>query len=528
MHIILPKRLSLGILAFFIFLLSSISSVSASSHRDAPLISQDPAADATDIYAFVSPEKPDTVTIIADYIALEEGAVDSNNLLSDNVLYAIHIDNDGDAVEDITYQYRFKTEILNDTSLLYSPNPVESLSDPDFHVRQTYTLTRIEKGVSTELGRDLPVPPVNIGPKSMPDYEKLSNEAIKTVGDGIQTFVGQADDPFFVDIGSLIDIITIREPPGNTGGGVDGIAGFNTHALALQIPIEQLTKTKTRITDTGNVDAVIGIWTSSYRPATQVIKNGKTTGSGEWVSVSRVGVPLTNDFFVPVAMKDFWNTTHPKDDAQFFNYITDPGIAKNIHDLYGIRMPPQGAYGTATARNDLFTLLMTGIPGLNQPKNVVPAEELRLNTAILPSENPNRMGVPGGDNQGYPNGRRLIDDVIDISLRAAGGAVYAMFVDKDYKPDPTALLLGDGVDQNDKPFRPNFPYVALPLSGYDSIPHGNHYVAPKTEAIPAVANSPAIPETHKSNDTTTRVLLGIIVLLVLGYIGVFIKIRRKS
>lgn len=466
----------LQVVSLVLFSFFSTNIALASSHRDAPLISEDVAADATDFYAFVSPDKPDTVTMIANYIALEEAAVGSNYRFSDNVLYVIHVDNDGDARKDISFQFRFKTGYSNESALLYAPSSIDALSDVDFHMRQTYTLTKVERGVSTVLGRDLPVPPVNLGSKSVPNYEAVSNEAIRTVG-GVTVFAGQVDDPFFVDIGSLIDGITIRKVPGNAGGGVDGIAGYNTHALALQIPIQDLTKSKTKVVDPKDPGAVIGMWTTAYRQATQVVKNGSVSGSGKWVEVSRVGAPLTNDFFVPVAQKDFWNGTQPKDDAQFLNYVADPGVTTMINKIYGIKVPPQGAFGTLKARMDLVAILFTGIPGLNQPANVVPAEELRLNVAIPPTQNPNPMGVIAGDNQGYPNGRRLSDDVIDISLRAAAGVVYPLFVDKNYVPDSLASKLGDGVDGNDKVFRTVFPYLALPFSGTESIPHSSGYLS---------------------------------------------------
>lgn len=488
-------------------LLLSAGQVLASSHRDAPLISEDPAADATDFYAFVSPDKPDTVTLIANYIAAEEAAIDSNYRFSDNVLYAINIDNDGDAREDISYQFRFKTEYRDKTSLLYASGPIESLDDSDFHMRQTYTLTKVERGVSTTLGQNLPVPPVNIGPKSIPNYELVSNAAITKVADGITVFAGQVDDPFFVDIGSLIDGITIRKLPGNDGGGVDGIAGFNTHALALQIPIQNLVKNKIAITDAKDPNAVIGMWTASYRQATQVLKsNTDLATSGKWIQVSRVGAPLTNDFFIPVVDKDIWNGTEPKDDTRFYNYIANPGVVTNIHNIYGIKVPPQGPYGSPLARNDLVTVLLTGIPGLNQPAKVVPSEQLRLNVAIPPTQNPNPMGVVGGDNQGYPNGRRLMDDTIDISLRAAAGVIYPLLVDKNYQPDPLAGALGDGVDTNDRPFRSTFPYLALPLSGYDSIPHASGFMQ-------------QFPKLDPSMRLLPLALLFILVVLILSFLG---------
>lgn len=450
-----------------IILIASVTrSVYASSHRDAPMISEDPTADATDLYAFVSPDKPDTVTILANYIPIEEAAVNSNFKFSDDVLYSILIDNDGDAREDITYNFRFNTKINDKDSLLYSLGPIKSLNDKNFHVRQTYTLSKVEKGVTTILGKDLPVPPNNIGPKSLPDYEKISDMTITSLPSGITTFAGQVDDPFFVDIGSLIDLISIRRAPGNLGGGIDGFGGFNTHALALQIPINQLIKA-------GN--PVIGIWTTASRQKTRVLNNNATSqNSGEWVQVSRLGNPLINDFFIPFSQKDLWNFSKITDDKQFNDLITDPAVATNISNYYGIKIPPQGKNTQETARGDLFAIIMTGIPGLNViSEKGVPSDQLRLNTSIKPTDKIDTMGVLNGDTQGYPNGRRLEDDVVDIYLRAAVGAVYAKLTsDPAFIADKAASYLGDGVDANDKPFRQHFPYVALPVSGVDSTPHG--------------------------------------------------------
>lgn len=448
-----------------ILIASLTKSVYASSHRDAPMISEDPTADATDLYAFVSPDKPDTVTILANYIPIEEATVNSNFKFSDDVLYSILIDNDGDAREDITYNFRFNTKINDKDSLLYSLGPIQSIDDKNFHVRQTYTLSKVERGVTTILGKDLPVPPNNIGPKSLPDYEKISNSAITNLPNGVTTFAGQVDDPFFVDIGSLIDLISIRRLPGTLGGGVDGFGGFNTHTLALQIPINQLIRKD---------HPVIGIWTTASRQKVKVLNTNATTqNSGEWVQISRLGNPLINDFFIPFSQKDLWNFSKLTDDAQFYDLITNPAVATNISSYYGIKVPLGGAYAQETARGDLFAIIMTGIGGLNVISDrEVPSDQLRLNTSIKPAGKIDTMGLLNGDTQGYPNGRRLEDDVVDIYLRAAVGAVYAKLTnDPAFVADKAASYLGDGVDANDKQFRPNFPYVALPISGVDSIPH---------------------------------------------------------
>lgn len=458
--------LSLGVIA------SPAQNAQGSSHREAPLISADPKADATDLYAFVSPDNPNTVTLIANYLPFQEPAGGPNFYnFDDSVLYEIKIDNNGDAVEDVTYQFRFTTKVQNGNTFLYNTGPIESLTDPDFNVRQTYTLTKIEAGTATVLGQDIAVPPANVGPKSTPNYANLQAQAVQTVADGVKTFAGQINDPFFVELGGLFDLLTIRKLPGNSGGGTDGLAGFNTNTLALQIPIEKLTKNKDKPTDFKNPDAVIGVWTTASRQSTRVLSPGANNASGDWVQISRLGNPLVNEVVVPLAAKDIWNGSKPVDDAQFANGATDPELGKLLKALYNVQVPPQGAFGTPEARDDLVAIFLTGISGLTQPANVKPSEQLRLNVAVPPSTNLNRMGVLGGDNAGYPNGRRIQDDVTDIAIQAVAGAAYKLF-HPDFSPDPLATQLGDGVAWDDAAPRANFPYTALPNSGFDSFPHG--------------------------------------------------------
>lgn len=462
----------------------------ASSHREAPLIAGDPKADATDLYAFVSPDKPDTVTLIANYIPFEEpGGGPNFYTFGDNVLYEIKVDNNGDAKEDISYQFRFKTITQNPNTFLYNTGPVNNISDPSLNVRQTYTLTKVVGGVATVLGTDLPVGPSNIGPKSMPNYAALEAQAVSNVG-GVKAYAGQNDDPFFVELGGLFDLLTIRKLPGNAGGGVDGLKGYNVNSLVLQVPITDLTKNNNHPTDVKDPSAVIGVWTTASRQATRVLSaTGANTFTGDWVQVSRLGAPLVNEVVVPVGYKDLWNGSKPADDAQFANGVTDPELGKLLNGLYGIKVPPQGPFGSVNQRDDLIAIFLTGIPGLTQPANVKPSEELRLNVAVPPSANPNRMGVLGGDAQGYPNGRRLADDVTDISIRAVAGAAYPLF-HPSFVPDPTGVQLGDGVDFNDVSFRPSFPYLALAHDGFSSMPHsGSSFSTDRLNAAAQRLNS---------------------------------------
>ncbi len=467
-----------------------VNYTNASSHREAPLISGDPKADATDLYAFVSPDSSTTATFIANYLPFEEpGGGPNFYSFDDNVLYEIKIDNNGDAMPDISYQFKFKTVTQNPHTFLYSTGPITSLTDPDFNVRQTYTVTRKEYSTtrevkSTELATNVPVPPSNVGPKSTPNYAALQAAAVKPLSNGGKVFAGQSDDSFFADIGGLFDLLTIRTLPGNAGGGVDGLKGYNVQSIAIQIPIKDLTSDKTVPTTATSSNAVVGVWTTSSRQSMNVLRGnqgredndnyGRRQGRDDknWVQVSRLGAPLVNEVVIPLGQKDIWNASKPQDDAQYAQSVANPELGTLLHALYSIAVPPQGAFGTPSQRDDLISIFLTGIPNLTKPANVKPSEELRLNLAVKPAVTPNKLGVLGGDTQGYPNGRRLADDVTDISIRAVAGAAYPLF-HPGFTPDPLASQLGDGVDTNDLPFRTSFPYLALPSSGFASMPHAN-------------------------------------------------------
>ncbi|MDQ2933302.1 MAG: DUF4331 domain-containing protein [bacterium] len=477
-----------GMIVLAVVLIGTLTQ--ASSHREAPLISGDPKADATDLYVFRTPvatttssSTSNTVTLIANYLPFEEPAGGPNFYsFDDNVLYEIKIDNNGDAKADVTYQFDFDTTIPNPNTFLYNTGAITSLSDTDFNMPQTYTLTRIKGKSSVVLGTNIPVPPSNVGPKSTPNYAGLQAEAIKTLAGGTKVFAGQSDDPFFVDLGSTFDLLTIRNLPGNAGGGVNTTQGYNVQSLVLQVPITDLTKDGQMPTVASSSNAVIGVWTTSSRPSLKVLrktegwnkhdKSNKKVKAGDWVQVSRLGAPLVNEVVIPLANKDTFNASNPVDDAQFANYVADPELAKLLKALYNINVPPQGAFGTPQQRDDLIAIFLTGIPGLTNVGQTKPAELLRLNLAIAPTTTPNKLGVLAGDAQGYPNGRRLSDDVIDISVRAVAGAAYPLF-HPGFTPDATGVKLGDGVDGNETSFRSVFPYLALPWSGFESIPHPN-------------------------------------------------------
>ncbi|HVG95690.1 MAG TPA: DUF4331 domain-containing protein, partial [Chloroflexota bacterium] len=328
----------------------------ASSHREAPLITQDPRADGTDFYLFTSPEDNGTVTMVANYIPLQVPYAGPNFYSFDpDVLYAIKVDNNGDNKEDITFELRFRTETRNGNTFLYNTGPIDSLDDGDWNVRQFYTLTRVDGSGRRDLIADAPVPPANIGPKSTPDYDALAAAAVKPLPGGGQVFVGPRDDPFYADLGALFDLLTIRKLPGNAGGGVDGLAGHNVHAIVLQVPTAQLSANGQAVNkgDLGNPNAVVGAWTTASRPKMRVLDPGKQTSSGELVQVSRLGNPLVNEVVIPLAVKDAFNGISPAQDvaAGALPLVLDPEPARLLNLLYGLTVP-------ATPRNDLVAVFL--------------------------------------------------------------------------------------------------------------------------------------------------------------------------
>jgi hypothetical protein len=431
--------------------------VRASSHREAPLTSQDPLADNTDVYAFVSPSRPDRVTFIANFIPFEEGYGGPNFFkFDDNVLYEIMVDNDADAVEDITYQFRFRTSIRNPNTFLYNTGPITSLDSTTFNVKQFYDVTRVEgprrrgKGRQTVLGRDLPTPPVNVGLRSTPNYDALADAAVRDLSDGSRVFAGQRDDPFFVDL-NVFDLLAV--PPADTSN-QDSLAGKNVHTIAIEVPIASLTASGMVPSSASDPNAIVGVWSTASRPSVTARGNGRERHNSNFVQVSRLGQPLVNEVVIPLSSKDAFNALEPKQDAAALPFVVDPEVPKLLLALFNITSPP-------APRNDLVTIFLTGIPGLNKVEGGTPSEMLRLNMAIPPTSHPNPLGVLGGDAAGFPNGRRLGDDVVDIALRAMAGATP---LTPDFNGGINAQL-GDGVASNDKPFLSSFPYVPSPTAG---------------------------------------------------------------
>jgi Domain of unknown function (DUF4331) len=449
-----------------------------SSHREAPEISKDPVADNTDTYAFVSPDNPDTVTIITNYLPAEAPAGGPTFYeFGNDVQYTIHIDNNGDGKADIQYQFTFESKIENPNTFLYNTGPIKSLTDPNWSKRQLYTVTRVDKTGTTVLGEGLACPPSNIGPRSTPNYESLANEAIHSLPGGQQVFAGQRNDPFFVDIGSIFDLGDLRPfqnlhifPEAATKG-TDTLSTLNVHAIVIQVPITSLTANGKMIKDVMSPKAVLGIWGSASRRKVRMAGEGdERMESGPFVQVSRLANPLVNEVLIPMAKKDFWNGVAPLEEGKFKQFFEHPELAELLPVLYPGVFPNLEAF--KGPRNDLVAILGTGIPAgvipgfQNASKSGVFADLMRLNVAIPPSKEPNKFGILGGDLAGYPNGRRLTDDAGAISLRAVAGAALAL-VEPSFKPDAAAGLLEQGLEPLSIRAQGTFPYVGTPHSGFN-------------------------------------------------------------
>jgi Domain of unknown function (DUF4331) len=447
-----------------------------SSHREAPEISKDAVADSCDLYAFVSPDQPGHVTIIANYVPFQEPAGGPNFYeFGDDVQYEIHVDTKGSSKADITYQFEFRTALRDASSFLYNTGPITSLSSPNWNRRQLYTVRRIDGSGNKVLGKNLACPPCNIGPLSTPGYAaKLAAPAVHTLSDGSKVFAGQRADGFYADLGSIFDLGNLRpfqnlnvfgQAEGlSSAAGVNATKLLNVHSIAVQVPIS-------RITQKGR--PVIGIWTTASRQKVRILDN-PPQASGPFVQISRLGNPLVNEVLIPQGHKDFWNTQAPHGDSQFAKYVTTPELAGRLPALYPGEFPNLAALvKSKKPRTDLKDLLLTGLPsgivsGFTNFTGAVEADMLRLNTAIPPSSSPNILGVLNGDLAGYPNGRRVFDDVVSIELRAIAGATYSL-IDKKFTPDALGRQLTDGLTPSSlgTPFLDSFPYLGVPFDGYD-------------------------------------------------------------
>jgi hypothetical protein len=506
----LPPRRALPLAAAAVCALAA-GTVQASSHREAPFITSQPKVDATDFYMFRSYEagRDGYVTLIANYLPLQAPYGGPNYFkLDENALYEIHIDNDGDAKEDITFQFRFKNNLkgialdIGDKKVpipLTQAGVVSNPNDPSLNVNEQYSVDvvrgdrrggqRASVVNAADGSATFDKPADNIGTKTIPDYAGYAAKHVYNVtipgctGQG-RVFVGQRQDPFAVNLGPIFDLVNaplavITDPSQINAAAANSIQDENVTELALEVPIACLT---------GNGNGVIGGWTTaSLRQGTLLNPNPKpglgTTGlhGGAWTQVSRLGMPLVNEVVIGLPDKDKFNGSKPKDDAQFADYVTNPTLPK----LLEIALAAPGIAPTNLPRTDLVTTFLTGIKGVNQLAKVTPSEMLRLNTATpaVPYAQQNRLGLVGNvlaggnDNAGFPNGRRPKDDIVDVSLVAVMGGLCVANGDNDAfgfgaacKPSAvplgtTALKLHDGVDQAQVPLLPGFPYLNTPNPG---------------------------------------------------------------
>ena len=484
----------------------------ASSHREAPITALDHPADITDFYAFVSYDHPDRVTFILNVDPFLEPSNGPTYFPFDpNILYEIKVDNDYDATADLTFQFRFQTQIrapklftvyagagngLN--AAPNSPPPVApgtqvvppaitSLDGPGsagLNLRQTYSVRMVrERGGSTEFhsksGSPLFAVPTNVGPRTMPDYDDLAKQGIYTLegsgwgDDDIRVFAGTVADPFFIDLGAAFDTFNFR----STGSGVPGVltaaqdkndhlnlapnavSGFNVNTIVIEVPIRMLTHDgKTH--SAKDINATIGSWATTSRHQLTIRRSPlPADNAGSYRQVQRFGNPLINELIIGVGYKDRWSMDQPKNDVQFAAFDLDPTIARVLNAAYGINIPPP-------PRTDLLPLV-TYAPPIAAPGTPAGpiADLMRLNTGVPPTPHArrSRLGLIGGDAAGYPNGRRLTDDVVDISARVVGGGV----LNPKFNVFPNNLI-GDGVAATDVPVKEAFPYVHFAYSGRDS------------------------------------------------------------
>lgn len=485
----------------------------ASSHREAPFITAHPKVDGTDFYMFNSYEAGRTgyVTLIANYQPFENPQGGPNYYTMDpKALYEIHIDNNGDGKEELTFQFRFKTvdnglAVMAGTKSIPVPlsniGPLSAASTAAQNVAETYTVTLVRGDRRTGMAQPITdaatgsasfsKPFDNIGTKSIADYAGyaaafIHNIAIPGCSMPGRVFVGQRQDPFVVNLGETFDLVNIKFPvtelaPAGTNArnlAPNSLAGYNVTEIALEVPASCLT---------AGGDPVIGGWTTAsirqagvVNPAPQSSQSVASVGpvtnptdadvrGGAWAQVSRLGMPLVNEVVIGLPDKDRFNSSRPQDDAQFADYVTNPSLPVLLQTLFGgagVKAP------NVYPRTDLVAAFLTGISGLNQPMHVTAAEELRLNTgtAPTPAAMQNDLGVLGGDNAGFPNGRRPIDDVVDIELRVAMGVLLSPADGSTKDPDPASdasrqLHYTDGAEPDPANYLPGFPYFNTALAG---------------------------------------------------------------
>lgn len=497
------KISALAIMAGLMAGVMLVPSARASSHRDSPFISEDPAADNTDVYAFVSTEtgRSDYVTLLSNFVPLQEPANGPNFYkLSDFVNYEILIDVDGDAKADLTYEFKFTTRIVDPGTYLYNTNtilPPPNPADPTSQYRnlnqpQSYTLTERGRG-ATGNGRvlldNVRTAPNRPGPKSINvaevgrggtvvrgdtsvAYQNLAQMAVHTAPNagGLRAFVGPRDEGFYVDLGTAFDLIN------PSAAGADGTSGFNVSTLAIEIP-------KARLRAAGDTDGIIGVWSTASRTRHPVCNSQGASGNtpciepgvnnGVGTQVSRLSNPLFNEFLDPIRLKDLYNATTPSKDANnILPGILNPATVQGPNTLVQQLTEFTACTDTLNRRDQVASFMLgypagvvNGFPGNRETQTANPAvaDEMRLNYNIPPSAVENPLGVLAGDFAGMPNGRRVGDDSVDILLKLWGGTIQPNF---GGNPCPAANALTDNVDANDVPFLRQFPYLGLPQEGF--------------------------------------------------------------
>lgn len=509
----MPKRFRKATLAL-LAALAAAAALFAANHREAPITALDRAADITDFFAFRSyqPGQEDKVTFILNTDPLLEPSNGPNYFPFDpDILYAIRIDNNHDAFEDIVFEFRFKTEIrlpgvftgfvgagdgvtapsnapldLNGNSpvgQLVVPPAITALDGPGsegLSLRQSYSITlarkvdgRTQRTVLSE-GRQLFAVPSNVGPRTMPSYPALAAQGIYDLGEGIRAFAGTVDDPFYIDLGAAFDSLNFRvavlDPfedgldDRNIRDAADDVSGFNVNSIAIEVPIDLVTNGE-GIPNAGEPRATIGAWGTTSRPNVRVLNRNRSPFvpphllfRNNFVQIQRMGNPLINELIIGTGSKDKFSMAHPRNDAQFEGFALDPVLARVLNAVFGIDVPD-------APRLDLLPLVqyMPPIAAQGTPSGPI-ADLLRVNLGVAPTPfgMADRRGLLGGDPAGFPNGRRVFDDVVDISARAVAGVL-----NPDFNVEPNNLI-GDGVNTNDRPCQNRFPYVAFANSGRES------------------------------------------------------------
>ncbi len=493
----------------------------ASSHREAPITALDHTADITDVYAFrsfgPSATTPKVTLILCVDPFLEPANGPTWFPFDPVILYEIKVDNNHDAYADVVFQFRFSSQFqlpgvytalagfgdnganAPGTSTLVVPPQIRSFDNPGLNLRQTYTVTMIKNSVATQLkssdGSPFFAVPANAGPRTM-DYGKLFSAATYRLDNGVSVFAGTVDDPFFIDLGATFDtgnfrllpsgtglpgVLTSAQDAANTNFASDTVSGYAVNAIAIEVPVEMLTSTG-QIELPTSPAATIGVWGSTSRARVTIRRSpdpesnvppiaDQVASNGTFRQVQREGNPLINELIIGIGSKDRWSMDQPVNDSQFANFLLDPPFVHIVEALYGVLVP--GALVVPKApRNDLLPLVTYAPPiaAAGTPSGPI-ADLLRLNTGVAPTPlgTTNRLGLIGGDPSGFPNGRRLFDDVVDIALRVVvGGVLTTDSLGTSLNRFPNNAL-GDGVNVNDAPFRSDFPYLADCPSGRNRV-----------------------------------------------------------